>query len=110
DIPMLQLDYDVATDLAGDVKAGKWTEVGLSSTTQEWLAGAVKASKASLSVSYDDGKSWSAVQLKKDSAGSWTARFKTPKKGATAVSLKAHAEAGNGLAVDQEITRAFGLK
>ncbi|MEU1435269.1 S8 family serine peptidase [Streptomyces sp. NPDC005786] len=110
DIPMLQLDYDVATDLAGDVKAGKWTEVGLSSTTQEWLEGAVKATKASLSVSYDDGETWSAVQLKKDSAGSWTARFKTPKKGATAVSLKAHAEAGDGLAVDQEITRAFGLK
>ncbi|WP_326656948.1 S8 family serine peptidase [Streptomyces sp. NBC_00385] len=110
DIPMLQLDYDVATDLAGDVRAGKWTEIGLSSTTQEWLEGAVKATKASLSVSYDDGKSWSAVQLKKDAAGSWTARFKTPKKGATAVSLKAHAEAGNGLAVDQEIIRAFGLK
>ncbi|MFJ6434116.1 S8 family serine peptidase [Streptomyces sp. NPDC091416] len=110
DIPMLQLDYDVATDLAGDVRAGKWTEIGLSSTTQEWLEGAVKASKAALSVSYDDGKSWSAVQLKKDAAGSWTARFKTPKKGATAVSLKAHAEAGGGLAVDQEIIRAFGLK
>ncbi|MFG3136257.1 S8 family serine peptidase [Streptomyces sp. NPDC048211] len=110
DIPMLQLDYDVATDLAGDVKAGKWTEIGLSSTTQEWLEGAVKATKASLSVSYDDGKTWSAVQLKKDSAGSWTARFKTPKKGATAVSLKVHAEGGDGLAVDQEIIRAFGLK
>ncbi|MER7727556.1 S8 family serine peptidase [Streptomyces sp. NPDC096323] len=110
DIPMLQLDYDVATDLAGDVEAGEWTEIGLSSTTQEWLEGAVKASKASLSVSYDDGRTWSAVQLKKDSAGSWTARFKTPKKGATAVSLKAHAEAGDGLAVDQEIIRAFGLK
>ena len=110
DIPMLQLDYDVATDLAGDVRAGKWTEIGLSSTTQEWLEGAVKATKASLSVSYDDGQTWSAVQLKKDAAGSWTARFKTPKKGATAVSLKAHAEAGDGLAVDQEIIRAFGLK
>ncbi|MFE7626028.1 S8 family serine peptidase [Streptomyces sp. NPDC057509] len=110
DIPMLQLDYDIATDLAGDVKAGKQTEIGLSSTTQEWLEGAVKAKKAALSVSYDDGKTWSAVQLKKDGAGSWTARFKTPKKGATAVSLKAHAEAGNGLAVDQEIIRAFGLK
>lgn len=110
DIPLLQLDYDVKTDLAGDVKAGKTTEIGLSSTTQEWLEGAVKATKASLSVSYDDGKSWSAVQLKKDSAGSWTARFKTPKKGATAVSLKAHAEAGSGFAVDQEIIRAFGLK
>ncbi|MEU2024518.1 S8 family serine peptidase [Streptomyces sp. NPDC016469] len=110
DIPMLQLDYDVATDLAGDVRAGKWTEIGLSSTTQEWLDGAVKATKASLSVSYDDGKTWSAVQLKKDRTGSWTAGFKTPKKGATAVSLKAHAEAGGGLAVDQEIIRAFGLK
>ncbi|WP_406090952.1 S8 family peptidase [Streptomyces sp. NBC_01013] len=110
DIPLLQLDYDVHTDLAGDVKAGGWTEIGLSSTTQEWLEGAVKATEASLSVSYDDGKSWSAVQLKKDSAGSWTARFKTPKKGAAAVSLKAHAEAGHGLAVDQEIIRAFGLK
>ncbi|WP_405406082.1 S8 family serine peptidase [Streptomyces sp. NBC_01104] len=110
DIPLLQLDYAVDTDLAGDVKAGKWTEIGLSSATQEWLAGAVKASKASLSVSYDDGKSWSAVQLKKDSAGSWTARFKTPERGATAVSLKAHTEAGGGLAVDQEIIRAFGLK
>lgn len=110
DVPMLQLDYGVATDLAGDVRAGKWTEIGLSSTTQEWLEGAVKAKKAALSVSYDDGKSWSAVQLKKDGAGSWTARFKTPKKGAAAVSLKAHAEAGGGLAVDQEIIRAFGLK
>lgn len=92
------------------MKAGKTTEIGLSSTTQEWLDGAVKASKASLSVSYDDGETWSAVRLTKDSAGSWTARFKTPKKGATAVSLKAHAEAGSGFTVDQEIIRAFGLK
>ncbi|MFF5335427.1 S8 family serine peptidase [Streptomyces sp. NPDC013181] len=110
DIPMLQLDYAVDTDLAGDVRAGKWTEIGLSSTTQEWLEGAVKATKASLSVSYDDGRSWSPVQLRKDAAGSWTARFRTPKKGAAAVSLKAHAEAGGGLSVDQEIIRAFGLK
>ncbi len=80
DIPMLQLDYDVATDLAGDVRAGKWTEIGLSSTTQEWLNGSVKAAKARLSVSYDDGKTWSPVSLDKHRTGSWTARFKTPKK------------------------------
>ncbi|MFF2328038.1 MULTISPECIES: S8 family serine peptidase [unclassified Streptomyces] len=110
DIPMLQLDYKVDTDLAGDVKAGQWTEVGLTSGTQEWLDGAVKATKASLSVSYDDGKSWEAAELRKDAAGSWTARFKTPKKGSSFVSLKAHAEASDGLGIDQEITRAFGLK
>ncbi|WP_405749839.1 S8 family serine peptidase [Streptomyces sp. NBC_00012] len=110
DIPMLQLDYRVDTDLAGDVEAGRWTEVGLSSGTQEWLDGAVKATGASLSVSYDDGETWEAVQLRKDAAGSWTARFKTPKKAGSFVSLKAHAEAADGLGIDQEIIRAFGLK
>ncbi|WP_424863333.1 S8 family serine peptidase [Streptomyces sp. MMS24-I29] len=110
DIPLLQLDYAVDTDLAGDVKAGTWTEIGLSSGTQEWLKGAVKATKASLSVSYDDGNTWTALQLAKDEPGSWTARFKTPKKTGAFVSLKAHAEAADGLGVDQEIIRAFGLK
>lgn len=110
DIPMLQLDYKVDTDLAGDVEAGRWTEIGIGSGTQEWLDGAVKAKKASLSVSYDDGKSWSAVELRENSAGSWTARFKTSKEAGGFVSIKAHAEAGDGLGVDQEIIRAFGLK
>lgn len=110
DIPLLQLDYAVGTDLAGDVKAGRWTEIGLSSGTQEWLEDAVKATKASLSVSYDDGRTWTAAELTEDAAGSWTARFRTPEKAGAFVSLKAHAEAPGGLGVDQEIIRAFGLK
>ncbi|MFI8437570.1 S8 family peptidase [Streptomyces sp. NPDC079020] len=110
DIPLLQLDYDVDTDLAGDVKAGKWTEVGLEAGTQAWLDGAVKATRASLSVSYDEGTSWSAAELRKGSSGEWTAKFRTPKKGAASVSLKVRAEGPGGLAVDQEIIRAFGLK
>ncbi|MEU4177981.1 S8 family serine peptidase [Streptomyces sp. NPDC026589] len=110
DIPMLQLDYAVDTDLAGDVRAGRTMEVGLSSTTQEWLPGAVKANKASLSVSYDDGEHWTKVGLRKKKTGEWAATFRTPSKGATSVSLKAHAAGPGGLVVDQEIIRAFGLK
>ncbi|MFJ7493803.1 S8 family peptidase [Streptomyces sp. NPDC097727] len=110
DLPLLQLDYKVDTDLAGDVEAGQWTEIGLTSGTQEWLDGAVKAKKASLSVSYDDGETWDAVELRKASEGNWTARFKTPKKAGGFVSIKAHSEAGDGLGIDQEIIRAFGLK
>ncbi|MGW3658566.1 S8 family serine peptidase [Streptomyces sp. NPDC005151] len=110
DLPLLQLDYKADTDLAGDIEAGKWTEVGLSSGTQEWLDGAVKAKKASLSVSYDDGRTWSATELRRTSEGNWTALFKTPKKAGGFVSIKAHAEDGNGLGIDQEIIRAFGLK
>ena len=110
DIPMLQLDFDVDTDLAGDVEAGRWTELGLASGTQEWLDGAVKADKATLSVSYDDGKNWAPVQLRKSATGEWTAAFRTPAEAGGFVSLKAHAEGPGGLAVDQEIIRAFGLK
>ncbi|MEU3208463.1 S8 family serine peptidase [Streptomyces cyaneofuscatus] len=110
DIPLLQLDYDVDTDLAGDVRSGRRTEIGLSSGTQEWLPGAVKANKASLSVSYDDGKHWTKADLRREASGEWTATFRTPAKGATSVSLKAHAEGPGGLVVDQEIIRAFGLK
>ncbi|MET7855866.1 S8 family serine peptidase [Streptomyces sp. NPDC005318] len=110
DLPLLQLDYKVDTDLAGDVEAGRWTEIGLASGTQEWLEGAVKAKKASLSVSYDDGKTWTATEVHRTSEGNWTARFKTPKKAGGFVSIKAHSEDGNGLGIDQEIIRAFGLK
>ncbi|MFB4421031.1 S8 family serine peptidase [Streptomyces sp. QL37] len=109
DIPLLQLGYDVDTDLAGDVKAGKQVEVGIESGTQAWLDGALKATKASLSVSYDEGRTWSKAELRKGSSGKWTAKLRTPKH-ADSVSLKAHAEGPGGLAVDQEIIKAFGLK
>ncbi|HWU10133.1 MAG TPA: S8 family serine peptidase [Streptomyces sp.] len=108
-IPLLQLAYDVDTDLAGDVTAGKRVEVGIESGTQAWLDGAVKATRASLSVSYDEGRTWSAVQLRKGSSGEWTAEFRTPEH-AGSVSLRTRAEGPGGLAVDQEIIRAFGLK
>ncbi|MEU9673906.1 S8 family serine peptidase [Streptomyces parvus] len=110
DIPLLQLDYAVDTDLAGDVRSGRTTEIGLAAGTQEWLPGAVKADKASLYVSYDDGKHWTKLELRKKKTGEWTAKFRTPSKGAASVSLKAHAEGPGGLVVDQEIIRAFGLK
>ncbi|WP_432150785.1 S8 family serine peptidase [Streptomyces sp. bgisy029] len=110
DIPLLQLDYDITTDLAGDIRSGRRTQIGLSAGTQEWLPGAVKADKASLSVSYDDGRHWTEVDLRREASGRWTAVFRTPAKGATSVSLKARAEGPGGLVVDQEIIRAFGLK
>ncbi|WP_250292683.1 S8 family serine peptidase [Streptomyces atroolivaceus] len=110
DIPLLQLAYDVDTDLAGDVRAGKQVEVGIESGTQAWLDGAVKATKASLKVSYDEGRTWSAAELRKGSSGKWTAKLRTPARGAASVSLKAHTEGPGGLSVDQEIIKAFGLK
>ncbi|WP_329041571.1 S8 family serine peptidase [Streptomyces sp. NBC_00178] len=110
DIPLLQLDYDVDTDLAGDVRAGTRVALGLGSGTQAWLDGAVRATGATLSVSYDEGRTWSAAELRGNSPGQWTAKLRTPAKGASSVSLKVRATGPGGLAVDQEIIRAFGLK
>ncbi|WP_327113073.1 S8 family serine peptidase [Streptomyces sp. NBC_01341] len=110
DIPLLQLDYDVDTDLAGDVRAGTWVKVGLESGTQAWLDGAVKATGAALSVSYDEGGNWNAVELRRSSSGEWTAKLRTPAKGASSVSLKVRATGPAGLTVEQEIIKAFGLK
>lgn len=92
DIPLLQVDYDVDTDLAGDVRAGKWVEIGLEPGTQAWLEGAVKATSASLSVSYDEGGTWSAAELRESASGKWTTKLRTPAEGASSVSLRTHAE------------------
>lgn len=110
DVKLLQLDYDVPTDTAGDVKAGQWTRIGLSSATQQWLTGVTKATRATLSVSYDDGKTWAPTLLVRTGDGSWTTLVRTPNKPGGAVSLKATAQDGKGGTVSQEIIRAFGLR
>ncbi|WP_433889571.1 S8 family peptidase [Streptomyces sp. CA-111067] len=110
DVKLLQLDYDVPTDTAGDVPAGRRTTIGLASATQEWLDSVTRATTATLSVSYDDGANWQPVALDKDGKGRWTARITTPRTHGGFVSLKATASDGRGGAVSQQIIRAFGLK
>ncbi|MEU3459850.1 S8 family serine peptidase [Streptomyces sp. NPDC006733] len=110
DIKLLQLDYDVPMDTAGDVRAGQWTRIGLSSRTQEWLSGVTKATRATLSVSYDDGKSWAPTLLVRTGDGSWSTLVRTPNKPGGAVSLRATAQDGKGGTVSQDIIRAFGLR
>ncbi|WP_277438368.1 S8 family serine peptidase [Streptomyces sp. SPB162] len=110
DIKLLQLDYDVPTDTAGDVRAGQWTRIGLSSRTQEWLNGVTKATRATLSVSYDDGRTWAPTLLVRTGDGSWNTLVRTPNKPGGSVSLKATAQDGRGGTVAQEIIRAFGLR
>ena len=111
DVRLLQLDYGIDTDLAGDVRAGLPVELTLSSGTQEWLPSRVTATTATLSVSYDDGATWKPVTLLRTAAGTWKAALLPPKnKAGGFVSLKASAEADGGLGVSQEIIRAVGLR
>jgi hypothetical protein len=83
--------------------------LGLSSATQEWLDSVTKVITATLSVSYDGGKTWRPVSLHNRHGGRRTADIRTPRTSGGFVSLRATAADGAGDSVSKEIIRAFGL-
>ncbi|MFC7219696.1 S8 family serine peptidase [Streptomyces polyrhachis] len=110
-LKLLNLSLDVPTDLRGDVPAGRAVSVGLGARTQDWFPGEqVRGDTAALSVSYDDGASWREVPLSKTAEGRWTAKLVLPDTPGAFVSLRASARGADGLAVSQEVDRAFALK
>lgn len=108
-LPLVQLGYDVRTDLAGTVRKGSLVPLRVTAATQAGAAHAGKVTSASIAVSYDDGKTWRTLPAL-HRGGEWTTLLVTPRKGATAVSLKVSAKDSAGNAVEQQITRAFGLR
>lgn len=107
EIPVLDLGYDVDTDLLGRVRAGSRVELGLSSSS---YTSGVAATGATLQVSYDDGATWRPVTLKQTGDGSWRTALATPLHKGGWVSLRATAQGPDGLKVSQDVIRAFGLK
>ncbi|MCX5389087.1 S8 family serine peptidase [Streptomyces sp. NBC_00094] len=107
EIELLNLTYDVDTDLEGSVRSGQRVDLDLGSTT---YPGGIKATKAALEVSYDDGATWQRVELDKRADGRWSAELRTPRTPGGSVSLRASAEGPDGLWIKQDVIRAFGLK
>ncbi|MPY34384.1 S8 family serine peptidase [Streptomyces adustus] len=105
-VAVLQMGYDVDTDLAGDARGGRQT-LRLTPHHLDGAAGAGKIQGATLSVSYDDGATWTPVDTKGKS-GTWTARYDAPHHGY--VSLKAEGWDDAGNRISQEVIRAYGLK
>jgi hypothetical protein len=97
-LPLIQLDYDVSTDLAG--RAQRRTEVKVTPTQLQGAAGAGAITTTTLEVSYDDGASWHRLVR---------ARLDAPSK-SQYVSLRATARDTKGNTVTQTVERAFGLK
>ncbi|MCL7376826.1 S8 family serine peptidase [Streptomyces sp. 35G-GA-8] len=110
-LPLLNLGFDVDTDLAGDVRAGKRLSLGIFS---EYVKGAPDTGRIDggrLEVSYDDGKSWTAVSLHRAAGkpAAWEGTVRIPKDAAY-LSLRASATDDRGGSVKQEIIRAVGVK
>lgn len=109
-IALLQLDYQVDTDLAGDVRAGRKQRIGLSASHMPGVVGAGKVTAATLEISFDEGGTWKRVTLRPAAGGGWYADVSLPPDASKFVSLRAAAHDDAGGSVSQEVIRAFGLR
>jgi subtilisin family serine protease len=109
-LPLINLSFDVDTDLAGKVRGGKKLRVGIGA---EYVAGAPDTGTiggGKLEVSYDAGKTWQDVRLRGgDGEASWHGTLSVPRD-AGHVSLRASARDDRGGSVTQEIVRAVAVR
>jgi hypothetical protein len=104
--PLIQLDYLVDTDRDGNARRTFELTVGASTLATATDAGKIRT--VELDVSYDDGTTWQRAALSPGAKG-WSTRISAPRT-ARFVTLRTNARDTRGHAVDQRITRAFGLR
>ncbi|MCX5316530.1 S8 family serine peptidase [Streptomyces sp. NBC_00154] len=105
-LPLVQLDYAVATNLAG--KAHRRTGLTVSPSHLKGAAGTGEIRTVTLEVSYDDGATWHRTTLRQ-SGGDWKTQLDAPSR-ARFASLRTTARDTKGNSVIQTVIRAFGLK
>ncbi|MFF7181342.1 S8 family serine peptidase [Streptomyces sp. NPDC008121] len=108
-LPLINLGFDVDTDLKGDVRAGQRLPVRIFAEYVEGAADTGRIGGGTLEVSYDEGTTWSKVALKPSVRGGWAGDVRVP-HAAASVSLRAGASDDRGGSVKQEIIRAVGVR
>ncbi|MFI5735070.1 S8 family serine peptidase [Kribbella sp. NPDC051587] len=104
-LPLIQLDYGVSTELAG--QAHRRTDLAITPSHISGTENSGTINRVSIEVSYDDGASWRSIATRR-SGLSWHARLDAPSK-ARYASLRTTAHDAAGNSVTQTIERAFGL-
>ncbi|MFE9607461.1 S8 family serine peptidase [Streptomyces sp. NPDC006012] len=107
-LPLINLSFDVGTDLAGRVADGR-VPVRLGAAYVAGAAGTGRLGGGTLDVSYDDGTTWRPVALTADPGAAWHGTLSVPRDTAH-VSLRASARDDKGGTVTQEIIRAVAVK
>jgi hypothetical protein len=103
-LPLLQVDYQVPTDLTGHVP-GRRHHVGIGLRHQDGLA-APRRTSVRVEVSFDQGATWRQVRVS-GRDGRWVADVPA---GKGSVSLRVRARDGAGNAVEQTVIRAYVLR
>ncbi|MFE5213225.1 MULTISPECIES: S8 family serine peptidase [unclassified Streptomyces] len=107
-LPLINLAFELDTDLAGTVRAGHRAPVTLGAEYVARATGTGTLGGERLEVSYDEGATWHRVPL----TGGGTARHGTLNvpRDARTVSLRASAHDDKGGSVTQEIIRAVAVR
>ncbi|MFF8697020.1 S8 family serine peptidase [Streptomyces sp. NPDC015144] len=110
-LPLLQLDYDVATDLRGAAPDSGAFAFGVSARYPDGLTGrSVKGME--VSVSYDDGGHWRAATVSARGDGAYRVRVTHPStarsSGYVTLRVRVWDDAGNE--VTQRVERAYALR
>ncbi|MEV7992080.1 S8 family serine peptidase [Streptomyces sp. NPDC086077] len=111
-LPLIQLDHAVATD--GDGKARRDASLTVTAThptssdPDQVLPPTSAIGKVAVELSYDDGRTWSKADVTRSGDG-WRTTLDAPRK-ASYVTVRATAADDRGNAVQQTVTRAFGLR
>ena len=108
-LPLLQVDYQLDTDLTGKIAGGRRQELGVTAFHPPEVDGAGTVEDATLEVSYDDGATWQRVDLAPEGSGSWAGTVRIPARTAH-LSLRATASDDAGNRVTQEVIRAAGVR
>ncbi|UOY91738.1 S8 family serine peptidase [Ectobacillus sp. JY-23] len=108
-IPMLNLRYDVDTDLAGNVPAGSVIDLTLSASHVANAKGAGNIEDVTLEVSFDEGQTWQPTKLTRQQS-KWVTRIKNPSQPGGSVSLRASAQDDAGNSIKQDIIKAYRLR
>lgn len=105
-LDLLQVDYDVETDLHSRLRHPGTTSIGLFVHRQGATAG-VGGAIVTGWASVDDGQSWQPIdKIRSHGAGKYVAMVKPP-KGSGSISLRVRVTAPDGQSIDQTVVRAF---
>lgn len=114
-LPLLQVDYELATDFHNQVRAGHPTRLGLRVGYQPGYqsdqgdGGAGQSVSTQVSVSFDDGNTWRELAVHHRSDGALTVMLPEAPTGAGFGSLRIIASDQHGNRLEQTIERAYRI-